>query len=272
MEIAPDVHAVPIGEPKLMHPGGTNVYLVGQRELTLIDTYENRKRSPGRILRYLKKLGNPTIVNIVMTHRHHDHIGGAIAIRAVTNAKLLANQGTADEIQRAYGEAGVEVLTDGAEIRTDSGVIQAIHTPGHSPDHTCYFLPDRRLLFSGDTILGIGTTTIESLSDYMRSLQRLQSLPIETILPGHGPPMPEAAAKIEEYINHRALREKQAIEQLSTGPKQLREMVSAIYVGIPNKLHGAARRNLGHHVQKLIDEGRVESFQKRSRTYYRLVA
>ncbi|HEX2172841.1 MAG TPA: MBL fold metallo-hydrolase [Dehalococcoidia bacterium] len=271
MEIAPDVHAVPIGQPKLMHPGGTNVYLVGRRDLTLIDTYENRKRSPGRILRYLKHLGDGArVTQIVMTHKHHDHIGGAVSIQGVTQARLLANAGTAEELERAFGAADIQVLPDGALIQSDTLAVQAIHTPGHSSDHTCYYLPDHRLLFSGDTILGIGTTTIESLADYMRSLARLRTFAIDRILPGHGPPMDDAQAKIQEYLDHRAMRERQALEVLEAGPLPLPEMTRRIYVGIPPRLHWAARRNLGHHVEKLIGEGKITSFVKRSRTYYQL--
>lgn len=272
MQIAPDVYAVPIGKPKLMHPGGTNVYLVGRRDLTLIDTYENRKRSPGRILRYLKGLGDARVQRIVMTHRHHDHIGGAVAIRDVTDAKLCAHPGTAEELEKAFGAADIEVLQDGATLRTDTVTIEAIHTPGHSPDHTCYYLGDQKILFSGDTILGIGTTTIESLADYMRSLERLRTLPIDLILPGHGPRMEDGRAKIDEYIQHRAMRERQALEVLSDGPLTIKEMVNRIYVGIPPRLHWAARRNLGHHVAKLMEEDKISSFEKRKRTYYQLAA
>jgi ribonuclease/clavin/mitogillin len=272
VEIAPDVHAVPIGQPKMMHPGGTNVYLVGRKDLTLIDTYENRKRSPGRILRYLKQLGpGAQITKIVMTHKHHDHIGGAVSIQGVTNAQLMANAGTAEELERAFGAADVGVLGDGEIVKSDTLAVQALHTPGHSPDHTCYYLPYHKLLFSGDTILGIGTTTIENLADYMRSLARLQTLEIDRILPGHGPGMDDPAAKIQEYIDHRMMRERQALEVLAEGPLTLQDMVRKIYVGIPTRLYPAARRNLGHHVQKLLGEGKLESFVKRSRTYYRPV-
>lgn len=272
MEIAPDVHAVPIGKPKLMHPGGTNVYLVGRRDLTLIDTYENRKRSPGRILRYLKQMGDARISRIVMTHRHHDHIGGAVAIQAVTQARLCAHPGTREELERAFGAADVETLSDGDTLRTDTVRVEAIHTPGHSPDHTCYYLADQKILFSGDTILGIGTTTIESLADYMRSLERLQSFPIDLILPGHGPSMQDGQAKIREYIEHRGLRERQALEVLRDGPRTLQAMTKTIYAGIPARLHWAARRNLGHHVEKLIGEGKISSFERRGRTYYQLAS
>jgi ribonuclease/clavin/mitogillin len=270
LEIAPDVHAVPIGKPKLMHPGGTNVYLVGRRDLTLIDTYEDRKRSPGRILAYLKKLGDARIQNIVMTHKHHDHIGGAVAIQRVTDAQLWANPGTAEELEKAFGAAEVKVLGDGTPIKTDTLTVEAIHTPGHSSDHTCYYLADHKLLFSGDTILGIGTTTIENLADYMQSLERLQTYPIDSILPGHGPLMENAPAKIQEYIDHRNLRERQALEVLESGPQTLQAMVKAIYIGIPTRLHWAARRNLGHHVAKLMSEGRVSSFEKRGKVFYQL--
>lgn len=270
MEIAPDVHAVPIGKPKMMHPGGTNVYLIGRRELTLIDTYEDRKRSPGRILRYLKQLGDARVTKILMTHRHHDHIGGAVAIQQVTNARLCASAGTAEELEKAFGAADVEVIDDGTQIKTDSLALEAIRTPGHSSDHTCYYVGEYKLLFSGDTILGIGTTTIENLADYMASLRRLQSYPIDNILPGHGPLMENGQAKIEEYLAHRAMRERQALEVLINGPRTLQSMTTEIYVGIPKRLHWAARRNLGHHVEKLIGEGRITSFERRARTYYQL--
>jgi glyoxylase-like metal-dependent hydrolase (beta-lactamase superfamily II) len=79
----------------------------------------------------------------------------------------------------------------------------AIATPGHTSDHTSFYFPEKGILFSGDCILGRGTTHFESLSAYMESLEKLKRIRPRKIYPGHGPVVEEGVQKIEEYIQHR---------------------------------------------------------------------
>src|SRR5690606_17311008 len=106
-------------------------------------------------------------------------------------------------------EASVVAIDDGAVIETEGATLRAIHTPGHAEDHLCYWLEEERALFTGDVVLGAGTTVIPEhggdLADYMASLRRLLALEPAVIYPAHGPAIRDAAKKIREYIAHREL-------------------------------------------------------------------
>ena len=110
----------------------------------------------------------------------------------------------------------IHPLADGAVVRTEGASLRAIHTPGHAADHLCFLLEEERSLFSGDNVLGVGTTVIPhedgDLLDYMNSLERLLGEEPTVIYPAHGPKITDGCGKLREYIAHRQQRERQIIE------------------------------------------------------------
>src|SRR4030095_10822654 len=106
-------------------------------------------------------------------------------------------------------------------VSGDGVTLVPVHTPGHASDHLCYYLPEERALFSGDLILNCSTWVIPDgegdLGLYMVSLRRVQSLGVRKIYPAHGPVIEDGPGKIEEYIAHRLLREKQILEAIGGG-------------------------------------------------------
>lgn len=96
--------------------------------------------------------------------------------------------------------------------------MRAVHTPGHASDHLCFWLEEEEALFTGDHILGTGTVIVDDLDAYMSSLQKLNELRPERIYPGHGPMLEGVAAKQRpgEYMHHRQLRLKKAVELLES--------------------------------------------------------
>jgi glyoxylase-like metal-dependent hydrolase (beta-lactamase superfamily II) len=153
--------------------------------------------------------------------------------------------------------------------------LAAVHTPGHAPDHLCLYWEEERLLFSGDLILGEGTTVIPrmggSLTDYLGSLDRLRSLDIRRIYPGHGPPIEEPQARIAEYIQHRRMREGQVLEALRAGARTIPEMVMRIYADVAKDLHLLAEESVWNHLLKLEGEGRVRRIQESGQEAYELL-
>jgi len=242
---------------------GTNTYIVGTgpRPL-LLDTGVGVTKWAELLPVALEELaGANSPDKIVLTHAHQDHIGG---VKDVT--KLF---GRLEVLKKAWPEAGPDAaagtpiteIEHDAVVSTEGATLRAVFTPGHAPDHICYYLREERAIFTGDVVLGAGTTIIPDgtgdLGQYMDSLRRLLALDAETIYPAHGPVIRNAKQKIREYIAHRELRERQVLSVLRDGPLEVSAIVKRIYTDVPEFLHPAAAQSVRSHLKKLHDEGRV---------------
>jgi ribonuclease/clavin/mitogillin len=241
---------------------GTNTYLVGVgRRPLILDTGAGVKVYPDLLARGLEELCHSRELDkIVVTHAHGDHLGGVRQIRPRFGEDLAVLKMPwpgHDEI----AAAPITPLADGDEVSADGVTLRAVFTPGHAPDHLCYYLVQERAIFTGDVILGAGTTVIPDdtgdLGQYMASLRRLLELDPELIYPAHGPVIRNAREKIGEYIAHRELREQQVLEVLRGGPQQVTAIVKKIYVDVPEFLHQAAGSSVRSHLRKLRKEGAV---------------
>jgi glyoxylase-like metal-dependent hydrolase (beta-lactamase superfamily II) len=194
-----------------------------------------------------------------VTHSHVDHIGGLAQVRA-----QFPDVAVSKRPWPGMDDAIVDSLTaidDGALIETEGATLEAVHAPGHAEDHLCFWLAEERALFTGDVVLGVGTTVIPEhggdLLDYMASLRRLLAREPEIIYPAHGPLIRNATTKIREYIAHRELREAQILSLLAEGVSDVAEMVARIYADVPTFLHAAAGTSVRSHLRKLEREGRA---------------
>jgi glyoxylase-like metal-dependent hydrolase (beta-lactamase superfamily II) len=194
----------------------------------------------------------PGLTTILITHRHPDHAPAAIPLRRATGARIIAPPGVLedDEVDRR--------VTGGERLDVAGGELLVIATPGHTAEHVCYLTPEGEL-FSGDTILGAGTTTIfppdGHMGDYLRSLRTLRAHAPRRIHPAHGPDRENALAVIDEYITHRLERERQVLEARKGGAVTLPAMRQAIYPDLDPRLHQAAEIQLSAHLAKLEEEG-----------------
>ena len=119
-------------------------------------------------------------------------------------------------------------------FQTEGATLRALHTPGHCDDHICLYLDEEKALFSGDSVLGCGSTVFENLKAYMESLQTtLATYPdTKTIYPGHGPHLlDQGIAPIQKNLNHRLDRENQILALLSVDLLSPKDIVSKIYAG-----------------------------------------
>jgi len=238
---------------------GTNTYLVGTgKRPILLDTGVGLDVYDPLLEKGLSETkGANELQEIVLTHVHQDHIGGVPNVKK-RFGELTVSKHIWPEKDQAY-DFPLTYIEDGAEIETDGVTLRAIHTPGHAKDHLCYYLEEEKALFTGDLVLGAGTTVVPEegggLIQYMASLRKLLDLDLAVIYPAHGPAIRDPYKKLNEYIAHRELREQQVLDALNAGLTEIPAMVKRIYTDVPEFLHVAAGNSVQSHLNKLKAEG-----------------
>ena len=249
--LTPLVARVLAPNPSPMTLTGTNTYLVGRQTLAVIDPGPDLPEHLDAIVAAVEARG--LLAVSLVTHHHDDHLPAARRLRERLGVPI-AGHAELPGVDRPLRHEE-RVVVAGATLR-------AIETPGHTDDHVCYFLEEERALFSGDLIAGMGTVVVgagrRDLARYLASLELVGTLEPRVILPGHGPLVQDAAAKIREYVEHRLGRERQVVAELERGARTVDEIVATIYADVRPDLHPAAARNVRSHLWKLEAEGRAE--------------
>ncbi|XP_037935316.1 beta-lactamase-like protein 2 homolog isoform X2 [Teleopsis dalmanni] len=262
--------------PSPMTLQGTNTYLIGTgRRRILIDTGD--LDVPEYITHLKGVLDNEkaTIGTIILTHWHHDHIGGVGSIIkscAENDCKVYKFPRTdaPDVYSEIPSNVKVETLRDNQEFDADGTKVKIVHTPGHTTDHVVLTTEDG-ILFSGDCILGEGTAVFEDLYHYMKSLDKILEIKPQVIYPGHGNIVNDPIDKIKFYIAHRNQREEQIMQffyKNSNKRWQAMDVVKDVYKETPAELWPAAAYNVGHHLEKLLKEGKLKVFEENEERFY----
>jgi glyoxylase-like metal-dependent hydrolase (beta-lactamase superfamily II) len=248
--------------PKFLHaanPGpmtgdGNWTYLIGERHPVLIDAGVGHASHLDLVADAAPN--GPSLV--LVTHAHSDHVSGAPALSERWPAARFAKcPWPIRDPQLAW-----EQLEDGSIVETDEGPLTVLHTPGHAPDHLALWHADSRTLFTGDMLV-MGTTVVipashgGSLSQYLRSLDRMLQLNPARALPAHGPVIDDPAALIHRYIKHREQREQQVYAVVDPHGSTVEAIAAAIYPNLGDTLIPMARESVLAHLQKLADDGRA---------------
>jgi ribonuclease/clavin/mitogillin len=243
--------------PGIMTLQGTNQYIVGKESGLVIDVALSADSNMDGILEQAEAMGVKKIDKILLTHIHSDHTGGALALRKRCGAKLGIHRS-----RKGYLGGEDFQYDDNDRIDFGGGELHVLHTPGHESGHCCFYEGDDKVLFSGDNILGYGTAVIHppdgNMTDYMKTLERLLGFEMSLILPGHGPLIGKAEAKIREYIKHRLEREQQVLAALRNGRNTIGDITEAIYVDVSAALKRVAEFSVQAHLEKLVRDGKVK--------------
>jgi glyoxylase-like metal-dependent hydrolase (beta-lactamase superfamily II) len=220
-------------------PTGNNTWLLPGRQPALVDAGVGNAEHVEAVSHALN--GAP-LVRVLITHWHPDHVKGLPALRDRWPGLLVVD---------AAGEP----------VPAGDGLLEIIPTPGHSPDHLCFFDREAGDLYCGDLARKGGTIVIPAkkggdLRAYLASLRLVRELAPRRLLPGHGPIVEDPAALIDEYIAHRQLREQQILQAMLDGARTVDEIVRRVYPALPDSLSSAAADSVRAHLAKLRDEGR----------------
>jgi glyoxylase-like metal-dependent hydrolase (beta-lactamase superfamily II) len=239
---------------------GTNTWVVGPPPSIVVDPGPDDEAHLREVAR---EAG--TIAAIALTHGHPDHAPGAARLAQWSRATVHAYR----------PPDGGERLREGRAIRSGTVELVPVLTPGHTPDHVAFWLASDRALFTGDAVLGRGTSVIDppegDMVAYLRSLARMLELRPATAYPGHGPVVLDASAKLREYVEHRLERERQIVDALASAERTVDELVSTIYAGYRDDVRPLAARSVVAHLQKLEADGAVARPSQSDGGRYRLL-
>jgi glyoxylase-like metal-dependent hydrolase (beta-lactamase superfamily II) len=192
-----------------------------------------------------KRLAGKTVGVVLVTHSHPDHLPLAERFAAPHHASV-----------RRHPD-----LHDGDIVRVGNLNITALYTPGHSADHLSFLLGDDAAIFTGDLILGQGSSMVTypegDVAAYLRSLDRLAALEPRMLFPGHWDPVTNAMEKIAEYRKHRLEREAQILAEVRKRGGSAAELTRRVYGELDDKLMFAAQMTMRAHLRKLADDGAV---------------
>jgi glyoxylase-like metal-dependent hydrolase (beta-lactamase superfamily II) len=243
--------------PGPMTGDGNWTWLVQGRVSTLIDAGTG---DPRHLDALEAALAGVPLAQVLVTHAHVDHASGAVAIARRFQGVRFFKMPWAERDRR--WPVSWQSIGDDDIVAAGNDRLQAVHTPGHAPDHLCFWHEQSRTMFSGD--LAVKGTTVYippnlrgDLADYLASLERVRALKPARLLPAHGPIIDDPDALLSNYLQHRREREEQILSALRAGPATPEALVPLIYRGLRENLTQVARETVLAHLLKLEREGRA---------------
>lgn len=257
VQISERVKRLTAPNPGPMTGPGTNTYLLGEREVAVIDPGPAIDSHIDAILEAAQ--GN--LQWVIVTHTHPDHSPAANILHEKTGAVLLGANIADDGHQDTSFKPAVE-MTDNYWLKTREFSLQAIATPGHVANHFCYYLAEEQALFTGDHIMeGVTSVIIPpsgDMADFIHSMERLKTFPLQRLLPAHGHVMNQAVQIIDAIIDHRLARERKVVDALrEAGRASVEQLVAKVYADVDSSLWSIAKISLWAHLLKLEKDGRA---------------
>ena len=235
--------------------GGTNTYLIGKKDITVIDPGPYIQSHLDEII----KAGNNNIKRIIVTHTHKDHSPGAKPLAETLQVPVMGSFAKFDmSIQDETFEPD-QILYDKDIITTSEYTIEVIHTPGHASNHFCFLIQEEKCLLTGDHIMNGSTVVIGppdgNMNQYIQSLEKLKNYDIEKIAPGHGDILENPHKVADWIISHRLEREKKVFSALKEASRGTPEsLVERVYDDVDSSLFPIAKASLLAHLIKLEED------------------
>ncbi len=265
MELEPGIHQMTFGREPLPGFPAPNSYLVfGSNSAILIDTgWENDTDHLSRMA-YLKEVAAPPISEIIITHRHPDHSGGALHLHRELKAPLACHYKDLEIIERdrLHNQLQVTSSLSGGETRDLGGLqLHLLHAPGHTFGCLAIYIPEREVLFTTDTVMGVSTTSINpndgSLAEYMQTLKLFQEINPRIMYTGHGAAVKSPRERLKKLIDHRIQREISILRELKRKPMSSAQLSDVIYKGLPSSRKPLAERQILTTLAKLLEDNAV---------------
>ena len=258
VELSPLVRRITAGNGSVFTGPGTNTYLVGKEEVTVID--------PGPAMQEhidVITAAAPNIKQIQVTHTHPDHSPGVRLLKEnldIPAYGMLTNS-SKNQDQTFSPE---RILDDGEVFQEEEFSIEVVHTPGHASNHLCFILKEEKLIFTGDHIMNGSTVVIGppdgNMKQYIQSLEKLKDYDIEKIAPGHGELLENPHEVADWIINHRLEREKKVFQALQEATKGTPDtLVEKVYDDVDSSLFPIAKASLLAHLIKLEEDQLIYS-------------
>lgn len=258
VELSPLVRRITAGNGSVFTGPGTNTYLVGKEEVTVID--------PGPAMQEhidVITAAAPNIKQILVTHTHPDHSPGVRLLKEKLDVPaygMLTNS-SKNQDQTFNPE---RILDDGEIFQEEEFTIEVVHTPGHASNHLCFILKEEKLIFTGDHIMNGSTVVIGppdgNMKQYIQSLEKLKDYDIEKIAPGHGELLENPHEVADWIINHRLEREKKVFQALQEATKGTPDtLVEKVYDDVDSSLFPIAKASLLAHLIKLEEDQLIYS-------------
>ncbi len=272
VQVSPLVRRLVCRNPSAFTFHGTASYLVGDRELAVIDPGPD---DDSHFSALMAAIGDRPVSHIVITHTHRDHSPLAERLKQATGAKTYGyGPHGAGARSRAVVSGDVQLdasgdmdfapdvtLAHGDVIDGAGWDLEAVFTPGHCSNHMAFALKQENALFSGDHVMAWSTSVIAppdgNMADYFSSLDVLLARDEEVYWPGHGPEKRDPQPFVRAFKTHRKMREEAILNRIRAGDRTVMEIVRAVYANVDARLHPAAAMSTLAHIERLIERGLI---------------
>lgn len=266
-QVSPLIRRVTANNPGGFTFKGTGTYIVGKGTVAVIDP---GPLNDAHVQALIEALDGETVSHVLITHCHMDHSPAAAPFKLATGAKTYAfgphgagQMGDNVQIEEGADRAFVPdvEIRDGDILEGPGWTIECVFTPGHTSNHMSFALREEKALFTGDHVMGWSTSIVSppdgDMATYIASLKLLLTRDDEIYWPTHGAPITDTKPFVQAFLDHRADRERQIIDQINAGRTTIGEMVPVMYAETDKRLHPAAARSALSHLIKMVAEGQV---------------